>query len=79
MACFVRRVGGVLRRARQDPFKQCRRLRWRCGLTVFQLLLEGAGAYLHPAEEISRHLLYFISKAPRGEPCRMSSHGNDLH
>ncbi|MBZ5510843.1 MAG: FkbM family methyltransferase [Acidobacteriia bacterium] len=58
MASFVRRAGGVLMRALQDPFLQYRRMRWRCGLTVFQPLLDGAGVYLYPAEELSRHLLY---------------------
>lgn len=58
MASFVRRAGGVLMRALQDPLKQYRRMRWRCGLTVFQPLLDGAGVYLYPEEAIARHLLY---------------------
>ena len=53
---LVSRITGVVTRAMADPGRECRRLKMKYGLRVFDPQPEGVGLYLYPCEQVSQRI-----------------------
>ena len=53
---LVSRIAGVVTRAMTDPGRECRRLKMKYGLSVFDPQPEGVGLYLYPCERLSQRI-----------------------
>jgi FkbM family methyltransferase len=53
---LLSRVSGVISRFANEPSKECRRLKLKYGLSVFEPQPEGVGLYLYPGEQVSQRI-----------------------